>query len=222
MNKAIIIEDLSVLTNITELQRRAYNQAFMECGVPWEWDVSIYASMQYIYSGVERIRYFHEINGGLAVHSADFIYAIKNSFLERLLERNQLQLKTGIEELISLALSHQHPIMLATIEPEVIIQKVLQAAGLSLSCFDCFHSKSACHLEDSFLHQDNLERKFSQNIDEVLLVHNRRECALGGLFDMQLETKTILFDKAQAKSEKFTMLSSMNDMMTNKQTSYSR
>ena len=172
MTTGIIIEDLSVLSDTTELQLRAYNEAFVESGVPWEWDLSIYNSLRHIPDSNAKVHYFNEMNGGLEIHSPQFIYTAKNTFFERLLTRNSLHIKPGVEPLLKLAHEHNVPVLRAAIEPHSIVHRVLASAKIPQHWFKSILSKSEVCLHDSFFNNDLLEVQFAKPLLELFVVQN--------------------------------------------------
>lgn len=86
--------------------RIAFNRAFAEAGLDWEWTVSLYGHLLRIAGGRERLRYFmrHFVYGdGLPPDSEARIaalHAAKNRHYAELLRQGQIGLRPGVGRLI--------------------------------------------------------------------------------------------------------------------------
>ena len=56
--KAILFGSIGTLIETSEIQRRAFNQAFSEAKLGWDWDVEIYREMLAKSGGLLRIQDF--------------------------------------------------------------------------------------------------------------------------------------------------------------------
>ncbi|MDG1122701.1 MAG: hypothetical protein P8J70_12360 [Glaciecola sp.] len=214
MTTGIIIEDLSVLSDTTELQLRAYNEAFVECGVPWEWDLSSFDSLRHIPDSSAKVDYYNEINGGLEIHSPQFIYTAKNSFFERLFSRNSLYIKPGVEPLLQLAHKHDVPVLIAAMEPHSIVHQVLASAKIPLHWFKSILSKSEVCLHDSFFNKELLEVQFAKPLLELFVVQNPHHHRTNPALYSSPQIKSILFN-GHGLTDDFTILNDMNDIIKN-------
>ncbi|MEM8636840.1 MAG: haloacid dehalogenase, partial [Pseudomonadota bacterium] len=52
----ILIGSIGVLAETSDIQRRAYNQAFREAGLDWYWDKDTYKSLLLTSGGRKRLR----------------------------------------------------------------------------------------------------------------------------------------------------------------------
>ncbi|MEZ5450660.1 MAG: HAD family hydrolase [Thiolinea sp.] len=89
--------------------RVAFNQAFAEAGLPWDWTVELYADLLTVTGGKERIRYFIEKYlpdfvpaEGLPAFAAR-LHARKTVFYLQLLEQGSIPLRNGVRELLAAA-----------------------------------------------------------------------------------------------------------------------
>lgn len=87
--------------------RIAFNRAFAEAGLEWEWPDALYGELLAISGGKERIHHYmrhHVYAGGtppqdLAAHVPD-LHASKNRFYWDMLRRGEIALRPGVERLL--------------------------------------------------------------------------------------------------------------------------
>ena len=86
--------------------RVAFNQAFAEAGLPWDWTVELYADLLTVTGGKERIRYFVEKylpefapEEGMTAFAAR-LHARKTVFYLQLMEQGSIPLRNGVRELL--------------------------------------------------------------------------------------------------------------------------
>ena len=86
--------------------RVAFNMAFAEAGLDWEWDVALYGELLAVTGGKERIRfYLDKYNSGFE-RPGNFdqfvagLHAAKTSFYTRLLANGDIPLRPGVERLL--------------------------------------------------------------------------------------------------------------------------
>ncbi len=86
--------------------RPAFNAAFEELGLDWEWDVELYGELLAITGGKERIRHYMEnhVPAELARSGLDDwiarLHKIKTRHYVKLLERGGIPLRPGVARLI--------------------------------------------------------------------------------------------------------------------------
>lgn len=100
--------------------RLAFNQAFKELQLDWEWDVALYGELLQITGGKERIRHYL---GEYAPHLLDrqdleewiaAIHQVKTKHFVALLEAGEIPLRPGVERLIQQLRSENIKIAIAT------------------------------------------------------------------------------------------------------------
>ena len=88
----------------TELEghRLAFNRAFAECGLCWQWDVAAYQQLLRISGGRERISAFlSEVEGAVPdPERVERLQLAKQRHYNALVEQGVLRLRTGVERLI--------------------------------------------------------------------------------------------------------------------------
>ena len=101
--KSIFFGSLGSLVECSEIQRKAFNEAFKEFGVDWYWNVANYIKMLQKPGGLNRLIEYskNEIN------SADVkqIHLLKIKHF-KLLSENTLKPRDGVLDLIQYALKH--------------------------------------------------------------------------------------------------------------------
>lgn len=100
--------------------RIAFNQAFEEFQLDWNWDIELYGNLLKITGGKERIRYYleHHLPEFLQRENLDewiaSIHKVKTKYFLALLEEGKIPLRPGIERLIMQLRSENIKIAIAT------------------------------------------------------------------------------------------------------------
>ena len=101
--KSILFGSIGVLTESSEIQRRAFNEAFKEFGLDWYWNVANYIKMLQKPGGLNRIADFS--NYKLNKNDIKKIYDLKVKHF-KLLSKNKLKPRKGILEVIDFGLKN--------------------------------------------------------------------------------------------------------------------
>ena len=87
--------------------RVAFNRAFAEAGLDWEWDVELYRELLSITGGKERIRHYLDkyrpdvtLEGDAAAYIAG-LHQAKTRHYEALLAEGEIPLRPGVERLLN-------------------------------------------------------------------------------------------------------------------------
>ncbi len=85
--------------------RVAFNQAFAEAGLDWNWDVGLYGELLAVTGGKERIRHFQELRPELVLpdQTPDFVarlHASKTRIYTEMLARGLIPLRPGVRRLL--------------------------------------------------------------------------------------------------------------------------
>ncbi len=90
--------------------RVAFNRAFADAGLDWEWSHPLYGELLAVTGGKERIRHYLQQTGEEAGFSEEELdefvarlHAAKNEHYKRLLEEGSIPLRPGIERLLNQA-----------------------------------------------------------------------------------------------------------------------
>ena len=95
--KSILLGSIGVLTESSEIQRRAFNEAFKEFGLDWYWNVANYIKMLQKPGGLNRIAVYS--NYKLNKNDIKKIHDLKVKHFKSL-SKNKLKPRKGILEVI--------------------------------------------------------------------------------------------------------------------------
>lgn len=99
--KAILFGAIGTLAETSDLQRRAFNAAFLDAGLEWSWGREEYRSRLTQPGGVARIATYAQEKGREV--DADKIHAAKVAHFRALVEKDGLELRPGVGEVIARA-----------------------------------------------------------------------------------------------------------------------
>jgi len=134
--QAIIFDVDGTLADTEDGHRKSFNKAFSECGLSWNWDVSLYDKLLKVTGGKERIKYFVESFLPEFEKPADYegfvknLHAVKTLHYTAMLGEGHIPLRPGIKQLIHDA--RQRGIRLAiatTTTPENVTALLQQGLG---------------------------------------------------------------------------------------------
>ncbi|CAD5958386.1 Protein CbbY, plasmid [Planktothrix tepida] len=100
--------------------RIAFNQAFHEVGLPWNWSIDLYGKLLAIGGGKERIRYYIEQYEPefLSTENLDDLivnlHQLKNQYYRKLLDQGLIPLRPGVQRLIQEAKEKEIRLAIAT------------------------------------------------------------------------------------------------------------
>jgi HAD superfamily hydrolase (TIGR01509 family) len=111
--------------------RVAFNLAFREAGLDWEWDVDLYAKLLSVTGGKERIRYYLENYNRNFTAPADLdgfiagLHQAKTNHYTTLLAEGRIPLRAGVERLLREARSAGLRLAIATTTTPANIEALL-------------------------------------------------------------------------------------------------
>ena len=120
VDRAIIFDVDGTLSETEETHRRAFNQAFRNAGLEWQWDTALYSDLLAVTGGKERIRHFMGSRGIDAPGSDDrdaFIRALhadKTRIYAAMVTGGEVELRPGIRALIEDARQQGFRLAIAT------------------------------------------------------------------------------------------------------------
>ncbi|GFZ90581.1 hypothetical protein CYANOKiyG1_00870 [Okeania sp. KiyG1] len=100
--------------------RVAFNQAFAEAGLDWEWSVSFYEELLEVSGGKERInfyisRYQPELKSSISLQDLIYnLHATKTKYYQRLLATGTIPLRLGVKRLLAEARNQKIRLAIAT------------------------------------------------------------------------------------------------------------
>lgn len=86
--------------------RLAFNAAFKQFNLDWEWDIDLYGELLQVTGGKERIRYFIERYAPAELNKSDLtdwivsLHKTKTKYFESLMETGSIPLRPGVARLI--------------------------------------------------------------------------------------------------------------------------
>lgn len=98
---AVLLGSISTVVDTSELQRRAFNEAFSRHGLDWEWDRDRYVAMLESNGGRDRIAEYAQSVGESV--DADAVHATKSQIFQELLASSDLHARPGVAETIRTA-----------------------------------------------------------------------------------------------------------------------
>jgi HAD superfamily hydrolase (TIGR01509 family) len=105
--KAIIFDVDGTLADTEDAHRIAFNKAFAENGLPWNWDVALYDKLLTVTGGKERIKYYVESflpDFNKPVDYDGFVknlHVVKTGHYTAMLRDGHIPLRPGIKQLIA-------------------------------------------------------------------------------------------------------------------------
>ena len=144
--KAILLGSIGVITETSELQRQAYNEAFKYHGLDWYWSVANYCELLKKPGGLKRLSTF----GGFSIemNTIQQIHETRQSIFNSKIAEG-LQPRKGVTECINLCKQNNIKIgLITTTTPQMIksLSNSLQAT-IDFGCFDLITSKDDANNE---------------------------------------------------------------------------
>lgn len=127
--RALIFGAIGTLAETSDLQRRAFNAAFREAGLRWEWTAEVYADLLRQSGGRARIA-DEAARHGVTVDAAA-LHARKTAHFLDLLRRAAPPLRRGVAETVAAARGGSLRLALATTTARAVLDAVLAHAGPS-------------------------------------------------------------------------------------------
>lgn len=132
----ILFGSISTLADTSELQRRAFNDAFQAYGLDWEWSRDDYASMLGSNGGADRIEQYAASRG----HDVDAaaVHAKKSEIFQSLLGSSSISPRPGVVDVVEEAKRSGHDLGFVTTTSQGNIDALLAALQphISAEMFD--------------------------------------------------------------------------------------
>jgi HAD superfamily hydrolase (TIGR01509 family) len=131
---ALIFDVDGTLADTERLHREAFNEAFADEGLDWNWSESLYTRLLAVSGGKERIAaYFQEIEGtAMASEVVERVHAAKTRRYVAKIESDRISLRPGVLDLFEEARARDFPLAIATTTTPANVDALLRGAlGLS-------------------------------------------------------------------------------------------
>jgi beta-phosphoglucomutase-like phosphatase (HAD superfamily) len=129
--KAILFGSIGTLIETSELQRRAFNRAFAEAGLDWDWNTEEYRRLLTKSGGCERIQDFATRRGSEV--NVEQLYQQKTIIFDRLMANETILLRPGVANIIRHALDNRLRLGFVTTTSEANIDAVFFAVANQLN-----------------------------------------------------------------------------------------
>lgn len=139
--KALIFDVDGTLADTEDVHRVAFNRAFAQSGIDWEWSQALYGQLLAVTGGKERIRHFvTQYQPGFIDEAqlADFaaqLHKTKTAIYTQMMGDGEIQLRPGVERLLREASEQGLQLAIATTTTlenvEALIDNALEPGALS-------------------------------------------------------------------------------------------
>jgi beta-phosphoglucomutase-like phosphatase (HAD superfamily) len=134
--QALIFDVDGTLADTERAHMAAFNHAFKEMGMDWEWDEALYTQLLDISGGKERIlHYWRQVNPDVKALNAqdltdriDRIHQLKTAAYEQAVNQGEVSLRPGVLKLMDEALAAGLQLAIATTTSPVNIAALLRHA----------------------------------------------------------------------------------------------
>jgi HAD superfamily hydrolase (TIGR01509 family) len=140
---AILFGSISTLADTSELQRRAFNEAFAAHGLDWEWSRKDYTSMLDSNGGAQRISDYATTRGDDV--DAAGVHATKSEIFRELLTTSGISTRPGVTATVAQAKKNGVKLGFVTTTSRENVEAILSVLGAELGddTFDLVVDRSA-------------------------------------------------------------------------------
>ena len=131
---ALLIGSISTVADTSERQRSAFNDAFREHGLDWEWDRDTYRSLLDTAGGRDRIAAWASEKGQDV--DADAVHATKSDLFQTSLRNGQTELRAGVKSIVEAARTAGDPVAFVTTTSRANIDALFAGLKGQLSADD--------------------------------------------------------------------------------------
>lgn len=131
--QALIFGSIGSLVETSDLQRKAFNEAFAAHSLDWNWDRATYRTLLQRSGGQDRVARFAQDHGESV--DATAIHALKSKIFQKSLAQG-VPLRPGVADTMALARTRDWRLALATGTSAANVDAILAATGLSRANFD--------------------------------------------------------------------------------------
>lgn len=134
MTQAILLGSIGTLADTSELQRRAFNDAFAEHGLDWHWARDEYRNMLETSGGAARIRAQADARGTTV--DADAVHATKSERFRDYLAAGEAKARPGVLAVIEQTAARGMVLGLVTTTSRANVDRLLAALDIPRDRFD--------------------------------------------------------------------------------------
>lgn len=140
--RGLVFGAIGVLAETSELQRQAYNLAFRQAGLDWEWDMARYQRLLHRPGGQRRIADYADLRGDMVDAAA--VHARKVANFRAAVLREGLTPRPGVVELLAAAKAAGVPVGWATTTGRQTVELMLEglSGALAEADFACVGDRS--------------------------------------------------------------------------------
>ena len=129
--KAILFGSIGTLVETSELQRRAFNQAFSEAGLDWTWNPDEYKIMLKKSGGRNRINEY-ATDRGIKVNAHE-LHLKKTEIFDNMMKEEGISLRPGVANLIGYAIDNNVHLAFVTSTSDANVDAIFMALNGQLS-----------------------------------------------------------------------------------------
>ncbi|MEE2934317.1 MAG: HAD-IA family hydrolase [Pseudomonadota bacterium] len=145
--RCIYLGSIGTLVETSELQLLAFNSAFKEYGLSWNWELKEYQEMLVKAGGQDRLkRYAESCNTNLDEESIKALHVLKTQFFEELLQSKVLFPREGVAELMTTCSKNRIMLCWITSTSQRNINAISNSlqGKLDFNLFDLITSENDC------------------------------------------------------------------------------
>jgi HAD superfamily hydrolase (TIGR01509 family) len=137
--RALLFGSIGTLADTSELQRQAFNQAFAEHGLNWNWSRDQYRGLLRQSGGRRRIELQAQMQGETV--NARAIHATKNEIFQKALQNGEAKLRPGVDQAMRRASQEGAQVGLVTATSRLNVIRLLDCLKLESTVFDVLVSE---------------------------------------------------------------------------------
>lgn len=146
MMKTFIFGGLGVIAETSEIHREAYNLAFSELSLPWQWSQSQYQDLLRSPGGEKRLENFIAQHDPRLVISAQTAHILKSRFYLDILGRTKVEPRPGLKKFLADIETKEVRLAIASTTSKSNIYGILNACGIDSQRFSMIAAKE--HVTD--------------------------------------------------------------------------
>ncbi|MDC0457663.1 HAD hydrolase-like protein [Alphaproteobacteria bacterium] len=175
--RSILFGSIGVLVECSEIQRKAFNTAFQEYGLDWHWNIANYIKMLEEPGGLNRIVEYS--NFKLSQEDAKKIHLLKIKHF-KLLSKNSLKPRAGIEDVVQYALKNNIKIGFITTTTKETLDLIIENISnyIDFTKFDLITHDELVNKRkpDSEIYNYALRELKGNNLESIAIENTYESC----------------------------------------------